>query len=229
MVTVQVVYCPPCSHPNGTCDPDRVRSSLSSQSFRYAACRCETGYSGDDCRDDLDGCADDPCISGQTCTDIPAEEHGRTNKAFNCNSCPTGYVVDNVTLKCRDEDECSTGQDNCNQTCTNVEGSFRCSCQLGYRLAGDGFSCDDINECADKTSQCEQVCVNYDGGFNCTCEEGYTLDGDTCQQNQTAQTACQSLNCSQGEFAYFLVAFRQSNKRVYPSDRSAQRMGSASH
>ena len=40
-----------------------------------------------------------------------------------------------------DIDECTNNTDNCNQTCTNTEGSFTCGCNGGYELNSDGTTC----------------------------------------------------------------------------------------
>ena len=40
-----------------------------------------------------------------------------------------------------DINECSEGTDNCDQRCTNTDGSYTCSCNSGYTLAEDGRSC----------------------------------------------------------------------------------------
>ena len=40
-----------------------------------------------------------------------------------------------------DIDECSEDTDNCNQTCTNTEGSFTCGCDDGYILDSDETTC----------------------------------------------------------------------------------------
>ena len=40
-----------------------------------------------------------------------------------------------------DIDECLAGTDNCNQVCTNTDGSFTCSCHDGYELQSNGHSC----------------------------------------------------------------------------------------
>ena len=40
-----------------------------------------------------------------------------------------------------DIDECETLSSQCNQTCTNIPGSFGCSCNVGYVLDSDGRSC----------------------------------------------------------------------------------------
>ena len=40
-----------------------------------------------------------------------------------------------------DIDECTNNTDNCNQTCTNTEGSFNCGCNDGYLLDSDRTTC----------------------------------------------------------------------------------------
>ena len=40
-----------------------------------------------------------------------------------------------------DIDECSENNGDCDQFCTNEEGSYRCSCALGYQLKPDNKSC----------------------------------------------------------------------------------------
>ena len=42
-----------------------------------------------------------------------------------------------------DIDECVTGTNGCNQTCTNTIGSYECSCDEGYMInATDAHACD---------------------------------------------------------------------------------------
>ena len=42
---------------------------------------------------------------------------------------------------CTDVDECSDGTHNCDQVCTNTNGSYTCSCNSGFTLGSDGQSC----------------------------------------------------------------------------------------
>lgn len=49
-------------------------------------------FAGEFCDADYDGCADKPCMTGTTCTDVHPGEHAQTGKAFVCSECPAGYV-----------------------------------------------------------------------------------------------------------------------------------------
>lgn len=50
---------------------------------------------GDDCNEDFDACAVNPCSVGRNCTDIPAE-HQNSSLAYTCSPCPTGYTDSGV-------------------------------------------------------------------------------------------------------------------------------------
>ena len=81
-----------------------------------------------------------------------------TNGSYTC-SCQTGYTVDDSHHNCTgltgnhyfnsylcqtfftDIDECSSNNGNCDQICTNLEGTHNCSCRSGYIMAANGASC----------------------------------------------------------------------------------------
>ncbi|XP_078266272.1 uncharacterized protein LOC144599354 [Rhinoraja longicauda] len=76
-----------------------------------------------------------------------------------------------------DIDECGTNTSNCEQVCTNTNGSFVCSCYLGFSTNVTNSSlCDDIDECATSTSNCQQICTNAIGSFICSCVPGFSID-----------------------------------------------------
>lgn len=54
----------------GTC----AWSSSSVEAWYTVPCECSTGWSGEFCDDDIDGCAEDPCFTA--CTDVPANQVG---------------------------------------------------------------------------------------------------------------------------------------------------------
>jgi hypothetical protein len=71
--------------------------------------------------------------------------------------------------QCQDINECAF--DPCEQTCTNLVGSYVCGCDSGFTLNENGFICDDINECTTLTPQqaCPNggICVNTWGTHYC--------------------------------------------------------------
>ena len=89
-----------------------------------------------------------------------------------------------------DIDECATNTHDCDQLCTNTDGSFECSCNSGFTLSGDGRTCVDDDECALQTDNCDQVCMNTDGGFRCECDPGFQLNPDqrTCSGENAFKT-----------------------------------------
>lgn len=78
----------------GDCDWDRALPGYNnSGSFFQTYCKCYREYEGDHCELDYDGCRDDPCFEGQTCTDVSASLHKTLKVGFNCSDCPTGYKI----------------------------------------------------------------------------------------------------------------------------------------
>lgn len=41
-------------------------------------------------------------------------------------------------------DECESGDNECEEMCTNTEGGYECSCEEGRQLGSDEKSCEDI-------------------------------------------------------------------------------------
>ncbi|XP_048392145.2 thrombomodulin-like [Stegostoma tigrinum] len=54
--------------------------------------------------------------------------------------CPVGYIYDDVRETCHDIDECAAGE--CDMTCTNTYGSYKCDCKEGFVLQEDGATCE---------------------------------------------------------------------------------------
>ena len=104
-------------------------------------------------------------------------------------------------LALTDIDECN-GVNDCEQTCTNTEGSFTCGCQDGFSLNTDGRTCDGTPECKIAHAvndaynytflsialvtclgnECSHTCAVVDDAQLCFCPPGLNLttDGLTC-------------------------------------------------
>ena len=150
---------------------------------------------------DVDGCAGNPCLEGQTCRDLTPQEQGNGTAGFDCGPCPTGFAKHPDAMQCLDINECEDDALKvCQMTCLNTYGSYQCGCHSGYRLNNDGQTCRDVDECIEKTDECDQVCHNTVGGYECHCEDGYSLDssGNTCIQDAQLAYACRFSGCSQG-------------------------------
>ena len=60
-----------------------------------------------------------------------------------------------------DIDECLTNTDQCEQGCTNTDGTYVCNCSSGYELLPDGYKC--------AGWLCCLYCVRYlANSFECT-------------------------------------------------------------
>ena len=122
--------------------------------------------------------------------------HGRclnTPGSFEC-QCDRGYVYDEDSHQCIDENECLQVPNPCsgNAQCVNLQGGFECRCPAGYKLSMSQRSCIDIDECYERPGICSNgVCNNLQGSFQCVCHLGFALtrdrdscvDIDECQRN----------------------------------------------
>ena len=76
-----------------------------------------------------------------------------------------------------DIDECKLPENNCEQICANLVGSFRCECNSGYELLPDKVNCTNINECIRQPDICANepntVCRDTNGSYVCECQNGY--------------------------------------------------------
>ncbi|XP_043497943.1 low-density lipoprotein receptor-related protein 2 isoform X2 [Polistes fuscatus] len=91
----------------------------------------------DDCGDSSDelGCHHfKPCLDSNKggCSHYC---HNITDGGYIC-ACYPGYIISKANRKrCEDLNECATGQHQCSQICTNINGSYACSCRQGFQLS----------------------------------------------------------------------------------------------
>ena len=75
--------------------------SISNIIYTYVTNECKlfrfNVFSGSRCTDDFDGCEDNPCTVGTSCTDLTPAEHVTQGRAYVCTDCPSGYVDDDGT------------------------------------------------------------------------------------------------------------------------------------
>ncbi|XP_060570002.1 uncharacterized protein LOC132728362, partial [Ruditapes philippinarum] len=175
---LNIVLCTLCNG-HGVCSNKAREDKFGVDNFKYAKCICEPEYQGDDCENDFDGCAANPCSLQRTCQSLTADEQKKQKRTYTCGPCPKGYKVDTEN-ECKDVDECADNEDICDQVCTNTEGSFECMCRGGYKVDSENKSkCKDINECDVALHNCTHECVNNEGGFSCQCFTGFKFDSST--------------------------------------------------
>ncbi|KAL4236418.1 hypothetical protein ACF0H5_004803 [Mactra antiquata] len=174
---IPVAVCTGCSQ-HGKCIQTIRDDERQTENFKYQTCVCEPQYEGIDCEHDFDGCRAEPCSHKRNCTSLTADQQIQMNVSHICDPCPDGY--DDFGDKCKDIDECINGNNSCEQTCLNNQGSYECSCTTGYRksLSNDSL-CLDINECDERLHNCGHICTNVDGGYNCSCWDRYAFNETT--------------------------------------------------
>lgn len=150
------------------------------------SCICKQGWTGDDCSQNIDECAnhilamkvDDSlepmCKNGGECYDQNPNDNAR---GFRCR-CRPGWTGVFCEI---DINECTEGFDGnhpdinpCKNKaiCFNTVGSYSCTCSNHFK----GDNCEqDIDQCAENPGLCHNngICVNTDSGFECACVDGF--------------------------------------------------------
>uniref|UniRef100_A0A8W8MTE0 Uncharacterized protein n=2 Tax=Magallana gigas TaxID=29159 RepID=A0A8W8MTE0_MAGGI len=158
-----------------------------------SGCVCLSGWTGENCDEDVDECTTDPfiCGSNRLCKNLEG--------SYLC-GCEDGFQL--MADKCEDIDECSdVSLNDCPKSttfCRNAYGSYSCECQEGFQTKNG--ACEDINECETGVHPCSQMCINVDGGYNCGCYYGFTLgeDRENCERVKDMCALFPGLNCSYG-------------------------------
>ncbi|XP_041108589.1 EGF-containing fibulin-like extracellular matrix protein 2 [Polyodon spathula] len=110
--------------------------------------------------------------------------------------CHDGYDLDPDGTRCRDIDECKTGQVVCRQqqVCEDTPGKSECTCKQGFEEVGG--KCEDLDKCS--KAPCEHGCINVLGSYHCSCCEGYIQDS---KDHQRCKPFCLDIECPAVECA----------------------------
>nr|XP_056710997.1 nephronectin [Euleptes europaea] len=129
-------------------------------------CKCQPGYTGKTCNQDLNECGLKPRPCKHRCMN--------TYGSYKC-YCLNGYML-MPDGSCSNALTCSMA--NCQYGCDVVKGEVRCRCPSpGLQLAPDGRTCIDVDECATGRVTCPRFrkCVNTFGSYICKCHKGFDL------------------------------------------------------
>ncbi|XP_017848207.1 protein crumbs isoform X3 [Drosophila busckii] len=134
-------------------------------------CKCQRGWTGRNCANDVDECSLQPKICGNG---ICKNEKG----SYKCYCTPgfTGVHCDS------DVDECLSHPCLHGATCHNKINAYECVCQPGYQ----GLNCEiDIDECISNPCSNGSTCIDMINNFTCNCIPGMTgricdIDIDDC-------------------------------------------------
>uniref|UniRef100_A0A7E4URY0 Delta-like protein n=1 Tax=Panagrellus redivivus TaxID=6233 RepID=A0A7E4URY0_PANRE len=138
------------------------------------SCKCDVGFEGQFCEDNIDECVYNACAVGSTCIDNVA--------GYEC-ICPPGKVGP----LCQFDDPCVNDFIVCGPgTCfSTIRGEPVCRCPEGLY----GKFCQlDIDECAFPNKCSENgECRNTHGSYFCVCDDGFY--GDSCESEVSYQAA----------------------------------------
>lgn len=123
-------------------------------------CRCPAGFTGDRCEENIDGCANGPCLNNGTCLDGPG------NYTCACASGFSGVVCEDDVRGCQSRPCLNAG------TCREeANASYRCDCAEGF----EGDHCQvHVDDCQNHTCKNGATCVDGTLGYSCLCRPGYT-------------------------------------------------------
>jgi hypothetical protein len=154
-------------------------------------CGCEDGYllgTDETSCEDVDDCADAPCLNGGTCVDGVA--------SFTC-ECADGFEGEDCGVNTDDctEDACLNGG-----TCVDGVASFTCECADGFEGEDCGVNTDD---CVEAPCLNGGTCVDGVASFTCECADGF--EGEDCGVNTDDCVEAPCLNggtCVDGVTSY---------------------------
>ncbi len=160
-----------------SCEPGCVHGTCDVQA-KPPVCRCETGWAGASCDQNIDDCDPNPCQNGGTCVDGIDD--------YTC-ACPSGFGgknCENAVSACASS-PCVHG------TCIDMgQGIFSCDCDAGW----EGTLCDEnIDDCDSNPCLNGGTCTDEIDGYTCVCPSGF--GGKNCEN---ALSGCADSPCVHG-------------------------------
>uniref|UniRef100_A0A8C3TG60 Neurogenic locus notch homolog protein 1 n=1 Tax=Chelydra serpentina TaxID=8475 RepID=A0A8C3TG60_CHESE len=135
-------------------------------------CRCQAGYTGSYCEEQVDECSPNPCQNGATCTDYLG--------GYSC-ECVAGYHG----VNCSEEiNECLSHPCQNGGTCIDLINTYKCSCPRGTQGVHCEINVDDCSPFFDPVTlgpKCfnNGKCTDRVGGYSCICPPGFV--GERCE------------------------------------------------
>ncbi|XP_072314983.1 nephronectin-like [Eucyclogobius newberryi] len=151
---------------HGRCRPHCPHGCKRGECVSPGQCRCEPGFTGKTCNQDLNECGLKPRPCKHRCMN--------TLGSYKC-YCSDGYRLQ-PDGSCRNARTCFHA--NCQYGCEVMKGRVRCTCPSpGLRLGPDQRTCVDVNECLALPGVCphRRKCINTFGSFVCKCHFGFRL------------------------------------------------------
>uniref|UniRef100_A0A8B9EVT9 Neurogenic locus notch homolog protein 1 n=1 Tax=Anser cygnoides TaxID=8845 RepID=A0A8B9EVT9_ANSCY len=174
-------------------------------------CRCQAGYTGSYCEEQVDECSPNPCQNGATCTDYLGGYSCEVGAVLmRCRGAGRGSPLPSFCVGCSPISlgvHCEINVDDCspffdpvtlgpkcfnNGKCTDRVGGYSCICPPGFV----GERCEgDVNECLSNPCDARgtQNCVQRVNDYKCECRPGYA--GRRCD---TVVDGCKGKPCRNG-------------------------------
>ncbi|TPP58648.1 hypothetical protein FGIG_01583, partial [Fasciola gigantica] len=163
-------------------------------------CICPNGWGGQNCTEDLNDCADQPCLNGGVC-------ENQLNMRYICHCGP-----DFVGQNCEYTNPCKANPCENGGSCqADVLGRFTCDCPKWYqgeRCELELDPCHRVNPCQGPNSKCHLIRDDHRNtveglgrllDFRCECSSGYK--GRYCEKHEDP---CTKINCTNGGRCFYL-------------------------